>query len=214
MRADGHDGHPGDRPPGGPGRPEDPPAGRPEPPSGPTIAPWLEEQLYRQRIVVVHGHLTADAATRAAATLLTLDKAGAGPVQLHLSANDGDLAAMFAIVDTLDIMRAPVHGVARGEVGGAAVGVFVATGRRLAFPHALFRLTQPKVDHLAGTADEVVAAAGGYLRALEELVVRVAATCGQPRSRVEDDFEAGRVFDAEEARRYGLVDEILTHGRP
>jgi ATP-dependent Clp protease protease subunit len=62
---------------------------------------------------------------------------------------------------------------------------------------------------VAGTADEVAAAAGRYLRELEELAVRLAEVTGQPRSRVEDDLSAGRVLSAAEAQEYGLVDEIV-----
>jgi ATP-dependent Clp protease protease subunit len=55
----------------------------------------------------------------------------------------------------------------------------------------------------------VTAAAGQYLRELEELAVRLAEVTGQPRSRVEDDLSAGRILTAEEAREYGLIDEIV-----
>ncbi len=57
--------------------------------------------------------------------------------------------------------------------------------------------------------DEVAAAAGQYLRELEELAVRLAEVTRQPRSRVEDDMSLGRVFTAEQAREYGLIDGIV-----
>jgi ATP-dependent Clp protease protease subunit len=62
---------------------------------------------------------------------------------------------------------------------------------------------------VSGTADEVAASAGQYLRELEELAERIAAVTGQPRSRVEDDLSTGRVLDAEQAREYGIIDEIV-----
>jgi ATP-dependent Clp protease protease subunit len=201
-----------------PWTPQDPPdrwgapPGHPAPPVGmtdPGMAPWLEEQMFSQRIVLLQGQVVPHAANRAAAALLTLDALGADPVRLHVNAPEGELSAVFALVDALDVMRAPVHATAIGEVGGAAVGVYVAARRRLAYPHARFRLAEPKADGVNGTADEVAAAAGRYLRALEDLVLRVAQTTGQPRSRVEDDFGAGRIMGATEAHEYGLVDEIV-----
>jgi ATP-dependent Clp protease protease subunit len=66
---------------------------------------------------------------------------------------------------------------------------------------------------VAGTADEVAAAAGQYLRELEEMAVRLAEVTGQPRSRVEDDLSAGRILTAEQAREYGLIDEIVGERR-
>jgi len=173
------------------------------------MAPWLEEKLFGQRIVLVQGPVTGAVASRAAASLLTLDALGTDPVRLQLTAADGDLTAVFAVVDAIDAMRAPVHVVAVGEVGGAALGVLAAGGRRLAYPHARFRLAEPKLTGVAGTADEVAAAAGRYLRALEDLVLRIVAATAQPRSRVEDDLAATRVLTAPDAKDYGLIEEIL-----
>jgi ATP-dependent Clp protease protease subunit len=193
-------------------RPWDPPEQPYRPPDGPEpdagLPPWLSERLFERRIVFVRGPITHTAASTAAATLLSLDAPGGDPVQLHLAAPDGDLDAAFALIDTIDGMRAPVHAVATAEVGGAAVGVYAVARRRLAQPHARFRLAEPRAGEITGTADDVAAAAGRHLRALEDLVVRVAAGTGQPRSRIEDDFHSGVLLDAEQAREYGLVDKI------
>jgi ATP-dependent Clp protease protease subunit len=165
--------------------------------------------MFAQRIVLLQGPVVASAANRAVAALFTLDTLGTEPVRLHLNAPRGELSAVFAVVDALDMMRAPVHATVMGEVGGAAIGVFAAAHRRLAYPHARFRLAEPAADAVHGTADEVTSAASRYLWALEDLVVRVAQATGQPRSRVEDDFSAGRMMSATEAAEYGLVDEVL-----
>jgi ATP-dependent Clp protease protease subunit len=174
-----------------------------------SVAPWLEERMFAQRIVLLQGPVGPQTANRVAATLLTLDALGTEPVRLHVNAPQGELSAVFALVDALDVMRAPVHATAIGEVGGAAIGVYAAARRRLAYSHARFRLAEPGAEGVQGTADEVTAAAGRYLRALEDLVVRVAEVTGRPRNRVEDDFGAGLVLSAAEAREYGLVDEIV-----
>lgn len=191
---------------------------RPEPWRGQPAEPaealpaWLSEKLFDRRIVLLRGPLTGPAASQAAATLLTLDAMGVEPVQLHLAVPDGALAAAFAVVDAVDAMSAPVHAVVTAETGGAAVAILAAAQRRLAYRHARVRLVEPRADAVSGTADEVAAAAGQYLRELEELAVRLAEVTGRPRSRVEDDLSAGRVLTAEEAREYGLVDEIV--GKP
>jgi ATP-dependent Clp protease protease subunit len=198
-----------------PGRRWGVPPGQPRPdpvppaPGESGVGSWLEERMFGQRLVLLQGPVDAAAANRAAATLLTLDALGTEPIRLQVSAAHGDLTAVFALVDALDAMRAPVHATAIGEIGGAAVGVYAATHRRLAYPHSRFRLAEPGADGVSGTADQVAAAAGRYLQALEDLMVRVAEVTGQPRSRVEDDFSTGRVLDATQAREYGLVDEIV-----
>lgn len=184
-----------------------------EPVEHPGVPPWLEERMFGERIVLLQGSITGESASRTAAALLTLDALGNEPVRLHVNASDGDLTAAFALVDALDVMRVPVHAIATGEVGGAAVGVYAAARKRLAFPHARFRLAEPRVSGVTGTADAVAAAAGRYLQALEDLVVRVAEVTGQPRSRVEDDFAAGRLLTSEQAKEYGLVQDLVQSKR-
>lgn len=175
---------------------------------------WLEERLFDRRIVMLRGPLTSAVASQVAAALLTLDALGTDPVELHLTAMDGELSAAFAVVDAVDAMRAPLHAVIPSQVGGAAVAVLAAAGRRVAHRHARVRLSEPTANTAAGTADQVAAAAGEYLRELDELVVRLAEVTGQPRSRIEDDLAAGRLLTAEQAVEYGLVDEILGPARP
>ncbi|MEV0562896.1 ATP-dependent Clp protease proteolytic subunit [Dactylosporangium sp. NPDC050588] len=190
-------------------RPEWRPDEDPQPPQT-QHAPWLDEQLFGRRMVFLRGVIEPEMAGRAAATLLALDAIGADPITLHLSAEEGQLAAVFTLVDALDAVHAPVHATAVGQVGGAALGVFCAAATRTAFAHARFRLSEPKVTSPGGTADQVVAEAGRYLRDLEDLVLRIAAATGQPRSRIEDDLSTGRVLSAEDAVEYGLISSITS----
>jgi len=201
-----------------PWEPPEPPAGEPGPDLEPELAPWLAEKLFARRIVFLRGTLTHHTASTAAASLLSLDLAedlngdpadpDVEPVQLHLAAPDGELEAALSLMDVIDGLRVPVRAVATAEVGGAAVGVYAVAGHRVAYPHARFRLGEPRVSDLAGTADDIAAAAGRHLRALEDLVVRVAEATGRPRSRVEDDFGTGLLLDAAQAQEYGLVHEV------
>jgi ATP-dependent Clp protease protease subunit len=200
-----------DTPPERSPRPWHTPPGPPSPPptAGEGLPPWLEERLFDRRIVMIRGSLTGPAATQAAAALLTLDAMSGEPVEMHIASPDGELAAAFAVVDALDAMRAEVRAVVTAEAGGAVLAVLAAAKRRAAYRHARIRIAEPRAAAVSGTADEVAAAAGQYLRELEELALRVVAATGQPRSRVEDDMSAGRILTAAEAQEYGLIDEVV-----
>jgi ATP-dependent Clp protease protease subunit len=177
--------------------------------TGAGIPGWLEERLFDQRIVMIRGPLTSEAASGIAAALLTLDAAGPAPIQLHVASSAGELNAAHAVIDIIDAMAAPVHAIVTSEAGGAVLAVLAAAERRSAYRHARFKLTEPRAAGVTGTADEVTAAAGQHLRELEEVVLRLVDVTGQTRSRIEDDLAAGRHLSAAEARDYGLIDEVV-----
>lgn len=185
------------------------PPRRPEPPADGGMAPWLQERLFTQRIVAIRGPVTAASASDTVSILLTLDAMAADPVQLHLGAPDGELHAVFAVIDAIDTMRAPVHAMVTGEVGGGAVGILAAATERTAHRHARVRLSEPALDGHAGTAGEMAAVAGRHLQALEDLANRIAEACGQPFSRVESDLAKGVTLTAEEAKAYGLLGAVI-----
>jgi ATP-dependent Clp protease protease subunit len=187
----------------------------PGPPSaGAALPGWLEERLFDQRIVLVRGPLTGQAATGIAAALLTLDAAGPDPVQLHVASAGGELAAAHTVIDVIDAIAAPVHAVVTSEAGGAVLAVLAAAQRRSAYRHARFTLSEPRAAGVTGTADEVAAAAGQHLRELEEVVLRLVEVTGQSRSRIEDDLASGRVLSAAQAREYGLIDTVVGDDKP
>ncbi|SDT62655.1 ATP-dependent Clp protease proteolytic subunit [Actinoplanes derwentensis] len=184
-----------------------------QPPHLPGLTPgfpgWLEERLFDQRIVMLRGQLNAENASGIVAALLTLDSAGPEEIHLHVSSSGGDLSAALSVVDVVDALAAPVHALVTAEAGGAALAVLTAAGRRAAYRHARFKLSEPRTAAVTGTADEVAAAAGQYLRELEEVVLRLAELTGKTRSRIEDDLSAGRSLGAAEAVEYGLIDEVV-----
>ncbi|GAB2589463.1 ATP-dependent Clp protease proteolytic subunit [Paractinoplanes abujensis] len=177
--------------------------------SSPGLPGWLEEKLFDQRIVMVRGQLTSEAASGIAAALMTLDAHGPAPVQLHVASAGGELGAALSVIDVIDSMAAPVQAVVTSQAGGAVVALLAAAERRAAYRHARFKLNEPRSAGVTGTADEVARAAGQHLRELEEITLRLVEVTGQSRSRVEDDMSAGRSLTAQEALEYGLIDEIL-----
>jgi ATP-dependent Clp protease protease subunit len=175
-------------------------------PLGAATGEWLHEHLLARRIVLARGHLDHDLATLLCAQLLTLDAEGDDPIELHLSTPDADLDAAVTLLDAMAALRVPVHALAVGTVGGAAVAVFAAARRRTAFPHATFVLREPQV-RAHGSATELAAAQERVESLLAAVYERLAATTGRAVDELRADARRGRFLTADDAREYGLLTE-------
>lgn len=95
-----------------------------------------------------------------------------------------------------------------GSIGGVAVLPFALANRRLAQPHSTFRLSTPSYD-IRGRASEVAGEAAHQAKLLVDLHHRLADATGQSVETVASDFEHRRLLTAQQAKTYGLVDEIV-----
>jgi Clp protease len=173
--------------------PGEPP--RDESPRRRRLAAWLQEQLFARRIVLVAGRLDDDTASEAAAALMALDTNGDTPIALHIDSADGTIEAAFVLIDTLDLLRAAVRALCRGQVGGPVIGVLAAADHRAAAPHTRFRLFQPTA-RFTGTPRSLIGR--GLGRWGEEGIVggqrmRRYAQVAHARIGGQDDGEGGRL---------------------
>jgi ATP-dependent Clp protease protease subunit len=171
--------------------------------------PSLDAQLLERRVVRLWGPLDDATVARACAEMMSLDATGDGAVQLYVGSSGGPLHSAMSLIDTIDLLGVPVHVTCLGRAEGAAVGVVAAGTRRVAAPHAQFHLTEPEVS-VSGNANQLAAWAEQHRVELERFVKRLAQGTGRPAEHVEADLSIGRWLGAEDALRYGLVDEIWT----
>jgi ATP-dependent Clp protease protease subunit len=201
----------GSLPPGWPPRPPEDGDGRLG--HRPPLDEWLQQRLFDQRIVLVRGHLDGEAVGQLTAQLVALNALGGHRITMHLDSPDGDLDAALLLVDTMDALRVPVHAVATGSVGGASLGVLAAAHSRSTFPHARFRLAEPRVGAgFARTVDQTLAQARMHEDMLGSLVRRLALVTLKSAESIQRDLREGRYLTAPEAVEYGLVDAITTSG--
>jgi ATP-dependent Clp protease protease subunit len=164
-------------------------------------------RLFERRVVFLSGNLDESLASRVAAELMTLDGTGDEPVNLQIDCGGGTLEAAFVVMDVIDLLGVPVHATCAGRAEGPPVGVLAVASRRIAAPHARFRLTEPQ-SSFHGTASELTTWVGYHQRQLDRFYDRLSAATGRPARDIAADSRDGRYLDAEEARRAGLVDEI------
>ncbi|MCU1490557.1 MAG: clpP [Acidimicrobiaceae bacterium] len=167
----------------------------------------LATERFAARKVSWWGRLDSAGAETVAAQLMTLDAVGEEPIELTLSCPGGSLDAALSLVDVVDLLGVPVHAVVLGECAGPPVAVVAVCDRRLAAPHARFRLAEDRVE-VHGSPDELAARALDHARSLDALARRVADAAKRSEKDVRADFSSGRYLSAEEARVYGLIDRV------
>jgi ATP-dependent Clp protease, protease subunit len=172
----------------------------------------LDAELLERRVVRLWRPLDDATVAKACAEMMALDATGDGAVQLYIGSTGGAVHSAMSLIDTMDLLGVAVHVTCLGRAEGAAVGVVAAGTRRVAAPHAQFHLSEPEVS-VSGNASQLAAWAEHHRVELERFVQRLALATGHPAEHLEADLSLGRWLDAEEALRYGLVDEIWGPGR-
>jgi ATP-dependent Clp protease protease subunit len=163
--------------------------------------------MFERRTVSLVGRLDDELASRVAIELMTLDAAGDGAVQLLVDSGSGSLDAALTLIDVVDLLGVPVHATCLGRAEGAAVAVLAVCARRVAAPHARMRLCEPE-SAFDGYAPGLASWSAQRQRRLRRYCERVATATRHPVADVEAAMREGRYLDAEEARRFGLVDAI------
>ncbi len=175
----------------------------------------LASRLLQQRIIVLGQEVDDHVANRLCAALLLLSAEDPHrDISLYINSPGGSVTAGLAIYDTMRMIPNDVSTLAMGLA--ASMGQFLLTagtpGKRYALPHAEVLLHQGSAG-LGGTAIDIEIQAQ-RLERMKDLMMRLTAEhSGQPVEKVEKDARRDKWFTAEEARDYGLVDEVLTDVR-
>jgi ATP-dependent Clp protease, protease subunit len=173
----------------------------------------LSERLLARRIVVTHGRLDEERATRLCAQLLTLDAESTQPIRLEVQGVTADLSAALTVMDVMDVLRAPVSAYASGRISGPALGVVAAADHRYAYPSTLFVLCEPHM-RFEGTLAALESHETQIKHMRDRLLSRLAEVTGRSVGQLQSDFESQRLLTVDEALRYGLIERGAQPRRP
>ncbi|MFD8862795.1 ATP-dependent Clp protease proteolytic subunit [Streptomyces sp. NPDC059590] len=175
-----------------------------------TMDPY--SKLLSERIVFLGTPVDDTSANDVIAQLIHLEHAGPDQdISLYINSPGGSFSAMTAIYDTMHFVTCDVETVCLGQAASAAAVLLAAgaPGKRFALPGARVLIHQPSFSEpVQGTTSDLELQAKEMLRTrelLEELLVR---HTGQSAERIRADVERDKIFDAEGAVAYGLVDRL------
>lgn len=171
----------------------------------------IYSRLLKDRIVFVGQPINNDVANVIIAQLLFLEAENPdSDIYLYIHTPGGEVAAGMAIYDTMQYVKPDVSAICIGQASsmGAVLLAAGAKGKRFALPHSRIMIHQP-MGGFQGQATDVDIHAKEILRLRAELNGILASHTGQPLERIEKDTERDFFMTGEEAKKYGIIDEVV-----
>ena len=171
----------------------------------------LDDMLLENRIIFLIGEINYARATEVIMKLLYLDNLKKGrEISLYVNSPGGAVDDTLAIYDTMRFVGSPVATfcIGRAQSGGAVILAAGTKGSRFALPHAKIMLHQPW-GGVTGQASDIKIQAEEILKAKQTINRILAQHTGQPLEKIMAETERDRYMTAEEAKEYGLIDEVL-----
>ena len=173
----------------------------------------IYSRLLKERIIFLGEEVNDVSASVIVAQLLFLEAEDPGKdIQLYINSPGGSVTAGMAIYDTMQYIKCDVSTICLGMA--ASMGAFLlaggAKGKRFALPHSTIMIHQPS-GGAQGQATEIQIAAEHILRTKKKLNEILAANTGKPLEVIQQDTERDNFMSAEEAKEYGLIDEVIVN---
>ena len=172
-------------------------------------------RLLNDRIIVLSEDVNDTSASLVVAQLLYLE---GKDISLYINSPGGSISAGMAIHDTIQYIKCDVSTICMGMA--ASMGAFLLAsgtkGKRFALPNAEIMIHQPLIaggqgGGLSGQATDIKIHADHIIRTRAKMNRLLSEYTGQPLEKVEQDTERDNFLSAQEAKEYGLIDEVITH---
>ncbi|MEM1108350.1 MAG: ATP-dependent Clp protease proteolytic subunit [Planctomycetota bacterium] len=181
------------------------------PPMGRYREMTIDEMLLDNRVVFLVGEINHASAMGVVMRLLHLQNQKPGQdINLYINSPGGSVDDTLAMIDTMDFISSDVNTYCIGKAmsGGALTLAAGTKGKRYCLPHAKVMIHQP-YGGIYGQASDVQIQADEILKTKAELNELLAGYTGQSVEQIEKDAERDKFFGAQEAKDYGLVDEVI-----
>lgn len=172
----------------------------------------IYSRLLKERIVFLGGPIVDPIANSIIAQLLFLESEDEKKdIKLYINSPGGSVPATLAIYDTMQYVKPDVSTICIGMAASGAALLLAsgAKGKRFTLPNAEVLIHQVMAGGIEGQATEIEISAKHILRLKERLNQILSKHTGKPLSQVEHDTDRDFYMDAEEAKKYGILDEII-----
>jgi ATP-dependent Clp protease, protease subunit len=169
-------------------------------------------KLFEERIIFLGVQIDDASANDVMAQLLCLESADPDrEISMYINSPGGSFTALMAIYDTMQFIRPDIQTVCLGQAASAAAVLLAAgtPGRRLAVQNARIMIHQPAVEGIYGQVSDLEIQAAEISRIRRLLEATLAKHSGRSEEQVRLDIERDKILTAEEAKEYGIVDEII-----
>jgi ATP-dependent Clp protease protease subunit len=173
----------------------------------------LYSRLLKENIIFLGTPIDDTIANLICAQLIHLESENPDKdINIYINSPGGDITALFAIYDTMQFIKNDIATICLGQAASAAAVLLAAgtKGKRLALPHARVLLHQPYGQVGYGQVTDLEIAAREILRMRDLLEQILAKHTGQTIERVHADTDRDFVMEADEAKNYGVIDEVIS----
>ena len=173
----------------------------------------IYSRLLKERIVFLIGPVTDESANLVVAQLLFLESENPDKdIFFYINSPGGSVTAGMSIYDTMNFIKPNVSTLCLGKA--ASMGAFLLSagekGKRFALPNSRIMIHQPLINGgLGGQASDIEIHARELLKIKEKLNRLMAKHCGRDLADLERDTDRDNFMSAEEAKEYGLIDQVL-----
>ncbi|MEU0572351.1 ATP-dependent Clp protease proteolytic subunit [Nonomuraea sp. NPDC005983] len=174
-----------------------------------TMNPYTK--LFEDRIIFLGVQIDDASANDVMAQLLTLESLDPDrDISIYINSPGGSFTAMTAIYDTMQFVRPEIQTVCLGQAASAAAVLLAGgtPGKRFALPNARVLIHQPSTEG-GGQGSDIEIQAREILRMRALLEDIVARHSGKSSAEVRKDIERDKILNADEAKAYGLIDDII-----